>query len=272
MLKRFCPAFCLLFFAVIGYAAPLYAQTPKVIAGTSLIEDIVLDLTDNRAEVITVIKGSSCPGHETVKTTDFVFAAKADLILVHSFQRNMPWLTGMVEAVKNERLVVLAPKGSWLIPEVQKQAVHDVAAALSEAFPEDADAIGQRAQERIARIDALEEEIKAMLAPVKGKAVAVAFMQSEFVVWAGFDVLRTFGRDEDLNPRGMALIIDDLRGKQLDGIVDNYQSGGETGLPLALELRVPHVVLSNFPGSCEDDPDYFSLLRHNATQLLRLVG
>jgi zinc transport system substrate-binding protein len=53
-------------------------------------------------------------------------------------------------------------------------------------------------------------------------------------------------------------------------VVDNYQSGAEAGLPLALELDVPHAVLSNFPGSSEDVPDYFSLLRHNVDQLIRL--
>lgn len=272
MPKRFFPEFCLLLLALLGSVSPLYAQTLRVIAGTSLIEDIVLDLTDHKAEVITVIKGSSCPGHETVKTTDFVFAAQADLILVHSFQRNMPWLTGMVDAVQSERLVTLSPKGSWLIPEVQKRAVLDIAAALSEVSPKDAEAVNGRARERLARVDAIEKEIRARLAPVKDKPVAATAMQSEFVSWAGFAVLQTYGREEDMHPRGIARMVDELRGRRIAGVIDNYQSGGDTGLPLALELKVPHVVLSNFPGSSDDALDYFSLLNHNVAQLLLLVG
>ncbi|MCL1926605.1 MAG: hypothetical protein FWF95_05655, partial [Syntrophorhabdaceae bacterium] len=94
--RRFLPAGLLLAIFLVC-APPLQAKTLKVIAGTSLIEDIVYDLSGGQAEVVTIIKGSSCPGHETVKTTDFVFAAKADIILVHSFQQKMPWLADMLK-------------------------------------------------------------------------------------------------------------------------------------------------------------------------------
>jgi zinc transport system substrate-binding protein len=271
MLKRHFLLLCLLL-TVLGSAVPVQAKTVKIIAGTSLIEDIVLDLGGDRTEVITLIKGSSCPGQETVKTTDFVFAAQADMILVHSFQQKMPWLTGVLEAMKdnNSRLMVLKTNGSWLIPEVQKQAVLDIGEALSKAFPEDARLLDERARKRLTRIDAMDMEIRAKLTPVKGKAVAVTDMQSEFVAWAGLEVLRTYGRNGDLHPREIAHLVDDLRDRSLAGVVDNYQSGSDVGLPLAMELKVPHVVLSNFPGSSDDAHDYFSLLRHNADQLLKL--
>lgn len=272
MLKRLYILFCLLFWSFIGSAMPLQAKPLKVIAGTSLIGDIVLDLAGGQAEVLTLISGSSCPGHEDVKTTDFVFAAQADVILVHSFQRNMPQVAEMLDAVKNGhlRFEALAVKGSWLIPEVQKRAVFDIAAALARVDPENAGAIDERVQKRLARIDAIDREIQARLAPVQGRPVVVAAMQAEFVAWAGLDVLRAYPRVEDMHARQIAGLVDDLRGRPLAGVVDNYQSGSDAGLPLALELKVAHVVLSNFPGSSEDAPDYFSLLRHNAEQLLRL--
>jgi zinc transport system substrate-binding protein len=253
---------------------PIQAKSIKVIAGTSLIEDIVHDLSGGQAEVITIIKGSSCPGHETVKTTDFVFAARADMILVHAFQQTLPWFAGMLEAIRdrNPRLVVLTSRGSWLIPEVQKKAVLDIAEVLSQAFPEEAGAIDARAQKRLARVDAAGEEIRASLAPVKGRGVAVADMQAEFAAWAGLEVLRSYGRGEDMHTRDIARLVDELRSRPVAGVVDNYQSGADAGLPLAIELKIPHVVLSNFPGSSDNARDYFSLLRHNADQLLKLGG
>ena len=92
-------------------------------------------------------------------------------------------------------------------------------------------------------------------------------MQAEFVKWAGFDVIRSFGRAEDVNARGLAEILSAVKDSPVAGVVDNYQSGPDAGLPLALELGVTHVVLSNFPGSSNDAPDYFSLLRRNVAQL-----
>ena len=75
------------------------AAALKIIAGTSLIEDITRDLSGGDAEIITIIQGSSCPGHENIRTSDFVFAANADIVLLHSFQRNLPQITSMLDAV-----------------------------------------------------------------------------------------------------------------------------------------------------------------------------
>lgn len=263
----------ILFFLLM--CVPLAQAVPlKIIAGTSLIEDIVRDLTDGRAEIVTLLPGSSCPGHENARTTDFVFAAQADLAFVHSFQRKMPQLAGMMDAVQNNklRLVILEPKGSWLIPEVQKQAVLEIARALAEAAPASAGAIAARAEKRLALVGEAAVETLRKLAPLRGKPVAVANMQAEFVTWAGLDVVQKYTRAEEMNAKDLARMVDALRGRNLAGVIDNYQSGSEAGLPLATELKIPHLVLSNFPGSGDDVPDYFSLLRHNVNQLLRLGG
>ena len=248
------------------------AASLKIIAGTSLVEDIVEDLTGGKAEVLTIIQGSSCPGHENVRTSDFVFAAKADLVLLHSFQKDMPQITAMLDAANrpDRRTVILRTRGSWLIPSIQKGAVAEIAAILTAADPEQAGALHTRAEKRLARIDECAAETQGLLALVKGRSVIVAQMQSEFVQWAGAVVTATYGRAEDMTPGALARLVDGARGKNIAGVIDNYQSGSDAGLPLALELKAPHLVLSNFPGSSEDAMDYFSLLRHNVAQLLVL--
>ena len=253
-------------------AASPQARSLKIIAGTSLIEDIARDLTAGESEILTIIQGSSCPGHENAKTSDFVFAAKADLLLIHTFQSRMKQITGMLEAIDNRRLRVtaLGPHGSWLVPENQKEAVRRIAAALIDIAPDQAPAVEQRMRRRLERVDGAAAACGRMLAPVRGKAVLAAEMQAEFARWAGLDVLRTYGRAEDLSAGNLAGLLDNVRDKNVRGVIDNLQSGADAGLPLALELKVPHLVLSNFPGSAPDVPDYFSLLRANAEQLARL--
>ncbi|MDR2075362.1 MAG: metal ABC transporter substrate-binding protein [Desulfovibrio sp.] len=274
-MRKICRPFFLspvLLFLFLLLPFPALAETLKIVAGTSLIEDIVRDLTSGRVEMITLMPGSHCPGQDDVKASDFVFAAGADLALLHAFQRTMPQVAGMLEAVEGSglRRVILESGGSWLIPEVQKQAVRDIAAALAAAAPEQAGEIGERAGRRLLRIDRAGGESLARLAAVRDQAVIASAMQAEFLRWAGLRLAGTYGRAEELTPGGIARLIDELRGRPLLGVVDNYQSGAEAGLPLALELGVPHAVLSNFPGSSEDVPDYFSLLRHNVDQLIRL--
>lgn len=249
------------------------AEPVRIVAGTSLIADIVADLAQNRCEVLTLIKGSSCPGHENASTGDYVFAARANLLLIHPFQRNLQQVRAMLAAVNNStlKIVEVSPRGSWLIPEVQKQAVAEIAEALVQVAPELAPGIRQREQQRLRRIDAVAAQCRADLAPLRGKNVVAAVMQAEFAAWAGLKVVQTFGRAEDINARELAEILSAVKSTQVAGVLDNYQSGPDAGLPLALELGVVHVVLSNFPGSSDDAPDYFGLLHHNILQLQKLA-
>ena len=254
-------------------ATALAAEPLRIIAGTSLISDIVADLTQGKSQILTLIQGSSCPGHENASTGDYVFAAKANLLIIHPFQRNLHQVSAMIAAVDNRtlKIVEVSPRGSWLIPEIQKQAVAEIAAALEQAAPDTAQHIRQQAQLRLQKIDAVGTECRSLLAAQHGKRVISANMQADFARWAGLEVVQTFGRAEDINARVLTDILSAVKNTPVSGVIDNYQSGADAGLPLALELGVAHVVLSNFPGSSDDAPDYFSLLRHNVQQLHKLT-
>lgn len=254
--------------------APAHAAPLKVVTGTALIDDIVVDLTGGEVQTLTLIKGSSCPGHESVRTTDFLFAADADLVLIHGSQRTMLQLANLPAAVNNTdaRLVALEEQGPWTLPAVQKAGVRAIAAVLAKADPDNAPAIGARAAARLGRIDAAAAEHAALLKTVDGKKVIVAERQAEFARWAGLEVEATYGRAEDMTPARLAALVTAARGKDIAAVIDNYQSGSEAGLPLARELRVPHLVLSSFPGFSDQAPDWFGLLRCNSARLLTLSG
>ena len=261
------------FYLLVSPVAAQAAEPVRIIAGTSLIADIVADLTRGESQILTLIQGSSCPGHENANTGDYVFAARANLLIIHPFQRNLQQVRAMLTAVDNRALsiVEVSPKGSWLIPEIQKQAVAEIAAALEQAAPDTAQDIRQRAHIRLQKVDAIATECRASLAALHGKRVISANMQAEFARWAGLEVVQTFGRAEDINARALTEILSAVKNSPISGVIDNYQSGADAGLPLALELGVAHVVLSNFPGSSDDAPDYFSLLHHNVVQLQQLA-
>ncbi|MEG2171980.1 MAG: metal ABC transporter substrate-binding protein [Desulfovibrionaceae bacterium] len=241
----------------------------RIIAGTSLIADIVHDLTGGHSTILTLVQGSSCPGHDNAKTQDFVFAAQADMVLVHAFQQDLPQLSGMLATVgtARESLHVVKVEGSWLVPENQKKASRAIAAFLQSADPKHAADINARMQTRLTRVDSLAQHCSAQLARVRGKAILAAQMQAEFLRWAGFEVRRTYGRAEDLSAKELAGLVSEMRNRGIHAVIDNYQSGPQAGLPVALELGIPHLTLSNFPGSTASVPDYFSLLQANVALL-----
>ena len=85
----------------------------------------------------------------------------------------------------------VGPRGSWLIPDLQKQAVQEIAAALEQAAPDLGPAIRQRVQQRLRNIDSTAAECREALTAVQGRRVICAIMQAEFVLWAGLDVIQT---------------------------------------------------------------------------------
>ena len=62
--------------------------------------------------------------------------------------------------------------------------------------------------------------------------------------------------------------VNALRGEKIAAVVDNFQSSSELGPALARELRLPRIVLSNFPMTgTREEGDYLSLLASPARKL-----
>lgn len=245
------------------------------VLGSTLLEDIVSDLTAGRAKTRLLISGSACPGHTDVKASDLVFAANAQGIYVHPRQMTLPSLTQLFVAKEQLRTRThgIGVSGSWLIPDVQIQASRAVAKTLVQGETSDfSDAVYGRLQKRIERIKDFSEGLESVRTRFHGKPVVSALMQKDFVSWCGFSIAATFGGAESMNPKILAEIIALARKRRVIGVVENLQSGKEAGLPIAEELKIPRAILSNFPGSDDNVPDYFSLVRENIRQLLLLTG
>ena len=132
-------------------------------------------------------------------------------------------------------------------------------------------AIAKRRDERIARVDALNTRCLEQLRPYAGTPVLAAAMQEEFVGWTGMKVTASYGRGEDMNPGTLMSLARESKASGVRIVIDNMQSGGEAGEPLARELNATHIAFSNFPGSSPEVPTYESLVEHNCSLLLEAL-
>jgi len=71
-------------------------------------------------------------------------------------------------------------------------------------------------------------------------------MQQGFLKWAGFDVVATYGRPEELSPKKMQELINKGKEAGIKLVVDNLQSGPDAGAGIAEEIGAAQVI-SNFP-------------------------
>ena len=242
----------------------------KIVAGTELIADIVRDLLPGQADLLPLVPASSCPGHHDLRASDLAFFARANMVIIHSWQMKAPGIPEAVEAANlpPERVQVATDRGSWLVPENQIAASAEVAAFLSALDTVDKKDLGARLEERVQRIQHLSQTSREKLAPFAGTPALSAVMQAEFVRWAGVDVIGEYGRAEDMSP-GMLMELADIgKARKVQVVVDNLQSGAEAGVPLARELHAAHVGFSNFPLFSPEVPTYETLLEHNVALLV----
>ncbi len=260
----------ILLLAISGCAAK---ESPKlkVATGTSLIADIVKNVGGDKVETVNIVPPAACPGHFDLKPGDVQKLAEARLFLRHDWQGKM-FTKELIESVHNKDLQVVevAVAGNWMAPPVQKEAVTKIAGILMEKDPSNRDYYEQNADRLVSLIDSKGKETLSRLqaAGAGGVKVLCSDMQQGFLKWAGFDVVATYGRPEELSPQKMQELIN--KGKQagVKLVVDNLQSGPDAGKGMAKELGAAQVTISNFPGGLPQTDTWSAALDKNVELLL----
>lgn len=269
--------------AVVGALVTLLVLTQHarpsvdIMAGSSLIANVIQDVAGDRLETRTLIPPGTCPGHYDVKTSDIEALANSRALFVHNFQQTYENVTGAIEAAENPDLVivVLNVTGNWMVPAVQAEGVSKIAQALGEIYPENAVYYQGNATERAQVILAYGEQVRIRLlgAGVQGVKVICAEMQAGFVQWAGFDVVATFGRPEDLSMTDQAQLVTEANQAGAVLIIDNLQSGSETlGPAIEQDVEAIPVTISNFPGGLEDTGTWEKAIDRNVDLLLAALN
>jgi zinc transport system substrate-binding protein len=248
-----------------------------IMAGTSLITNIIQDVADGKLEPRTLIPPGVCPGHYDVKPSDIEALANSKALFIHDYQQNFQNINGALEAAENPDLIitVLNVTGNWMVPTVQAEAVEKITQALGEIDPENAVYYQQRAADREQAILAYGDDVKNKLqkAGVEGVNVICAEMQQGFVNWAGFDVVATFGRPEDLSPADVVQLVNEAEQAGAALVIDNLQSGSTTlGASMEQDIEAIPVTISNFPGGLENTETWEKAIDKNVDLLLEALN
>ncbi len=249
----------------------------NIVAGSSLITDIIQDIADGKLKAYTVIPPGMCPGHYDVKPSDIETLTNSRVLIIHNWQQNMKNIIGLVEAADNPDLVikVIDVPDMPMVPQVQAETIDKIAQALGEIDPENAEYYQERAAERTQAILAKGEEVKDKLqdANVSGVKVLCVEYQAGFAEWAGFDVVDTYGRPGDLSVADVEQLVTDAREAVAALVIDNLQSGAiATSETMAQDIGAIQVTISNFPGGLENTETWEKAIDKNVDLLLEALN
>ncbi|MEA3442463.1 MAG: metal ABC transporter substrate-binding protein [Chloroflexota bacterium] len=258
---------------------PLSCARPSadVVAGSSLIASIVQDVADGKLEARTLVPPGMCPGHYDVKPGDVETLANSQALIIHKWQQNMKNVTGLVEAANNPNLIieVIDVKGNWMAPPVQAEAVDKIAQALCKIDAENAAYYQQRAKEREQTISAKGKEAQNKLrgAEIGEVKVICSEMQVGFAKWAGFDVVATYGRPEEMSAAEVKRLMDEAKQAGVALVIDNLQSGDvAASKAMAKDIGAVQVTISNFPGGFEKTETWEKAVDKNVDLLLQALA
>jgi zinc transport system substrate-binding protein len=274
MKRKLVPGILAVLFLAISSTLLSCAQpSTDIMAGSSLISNIIQDVAGDKMETRTLIPPGLCPGHYDVKPSDIEALANSKALFIHDYQQYFQNINGAVEAAENPDLIitVLNVTGNWMVPAVQAEAVGKIAQALVQLDPENAAYYQERAADREQAILAYGEDVKNELqrAGVDGVKVLCADMQVGFVQWAGFDIVATFGRPEDLSSLDVAQLVTEAQEAGVALVIDNLQSGSATlGATMEQDIEAIPVTISNFPGGLENTETWEKAIDKNVDLLL----
>jgi zinc transport system substrate-binding protein len=253
------------------------ADSVDIMAGTSLIANIIQDVAGDKMETHTLIPPGVCPGHYDVKPSDIEALTTCKALFIHDYQQYFTNINDAVAAADNPSLniTILNVTGNWMVPAVQAEAVGRIAQALGELDPENAAYYQQQAAAREQAIldhgDDVENELQD--GGVEGVNVLCAEMQQGFVNWAGFNITATFGRPEDLSPADVEQLVEAANQTAAVLIIDNLQSGSATlGASIKQDVEAIPVTISNFPGGFENTETWEKAIDKNVDLLLEALN
>jgi zinc transport system substrate-binding protein len=252
-------------------------QSVDIMAGSSLIADIIQDIADGKLTAYTLIPPGVCPGHYDVKPSDVERLANSEVLIIHNWQQNMKNINDLVEAADNPDLVmkVIDVPDMPMVPQIQAETTDKIAQALGEIDPENSAYYQEKAAERTQAILAKGEEVqdKLQAANVSGVEVLCVEYQAGFAEWAGFNVVDTYGRPEDLSVADVEELVVGAKEAGVALVIDNLQSGATaTSEAMAQDIGAIQVTISNFPGGFEDTETWQKAIDKNADLLLEALN
>ena len=258
-----------------GGCATVSSVKLKVVTSTSLIAQIVERVGGDKVSVVNIIPPAQCPGHFDIKPSDIQELANAQLFIIHNWQGEK-FSEDLIASADNENLITVKVEltGNWMTPSVQRDAADKIAATLTQIDPDNSAVYQKAADEYKAAVTAKETELIIMLGQVNLSAVNVLCdeQQAGFVAWAGLNIIATYGRPETFTPQVVKDLVDKGREGMVTLVIDNMQTGGESGKSLAEELGVTHIVLSNFPGGYENTDTWEQAIDNNIELILNSIS
>jgi zinc/manganese transport system substrate-binding protein len=279
-------------FALIASVLPAHAEPLKVVASFSILGDLVRNVGGDRVDVTTLVGPDSDSHVYSPTPADAKKIADAKLIIVNGLGFE-GWLPRLVQSSGGKAKVVTASDGiaplrvgktadphAWQSIGNAKVYVGNISAALAAADPAAAEQFMKNTQAYLAKLDALDREVRdavTKLPPDRRKVISTHSAFGYFAAAYGIEFVAPLGVSTESEPsaRDIAKIITQIKQAKIPAVfLENVTDprliqriSAETGAKVGGTLYS-----DGLTGEKGAAPTYIDMVRHNIKALTRALG
>ncbi len=280
--------FWLICLALIAAACPARAQNRvNVVASFSIIGDFVKNVGGDRVGVTTLVGPDSDVHVYAPAPADAKKMADARLLVINGLGLE-GWLPRLLQASGSKAPIITATSGiaplksgsgadphAWQSVANAKIYVANIRDALEAADPADAEIFRKQAQAYLAKLDALDREVReaiAQIPPDRRKVISTHDAFGYFAAAYGIQFIAPSGvsTESEASARDIAAIITQIRSEKIPAVFLENISDDRMILRIAAETgaRVGGMLFSDsLTGEKGDTPTYIDMVRHNIKAL-----
>ena len=278
--------------ALIATALPGRAEPLKVVASFSILGDLVRNAGGNAVDVTSLVGPGSDAHVYSPTPADARKVADAELIVVNGLGFE-GWLARLVQSSGSKAKIVTASSGivplrsgndadphAWQSVSNAKIYVGNISMAIAAAAPVAADQLMTNTQAYLARLEALDRDVReavATIPPARRKVISTHNSFGYFAAAYGIEFIAPLGVSTESEPsaRDIARIITQIRQAKIPAIfLENLgdprliqRISAESGAKIGGTLYS-----DSLTGEKGDAPTYIDMVRHNIKALTRALG
>jgi zinc/manganese transport system substrate-binding protein len=259
----------------------------NVVASFSILGDFARNVGGNRVDVTTLVGPNSDVHVYTPAPADAKKIADARLVIINGLGLE-GWLPRLVQSAGSKAAIVTATAGiaprklgsdadphAWQSVANARIYVTNIGIALGTADPAGAVAYRANAQAYLAKLDALEREVRdaiAQIPPARRKVVSTHDAFSYFAAAYGIEFVAPLGvsTESEASARDIAGIITEIRARKIPAVfLENISDPRLIGrISAETGARIGGTLYSDSLTSEKGDaPTYIDMVRHNIKAL-----
>ncbi len=225
--------------------SPVPDKKIKIAVTTSNVSTLLNEICKDKIDVITIIPTSMCPGSYDIDAKTIKEINRCNAVIYHHWQ---PWIKTLKGKTTNLGLVYreLKTKGNYMIPYINLKAAQELLELLSIWDQDNKDFYEKNFLDYSFRVNFVSDEITKKGTNKYHKKIVCNNQISSFMEWLGFDIVAGYGKSSNLSSSEMLFLTKKIKKENVKYVIDNLQAGTDVGRALSTDLKIKHIVISNF--------------------------